>query len=266
VRIIDHKLEGDNVSFQQTPNVSGTFGAGLPDSIVIHFTAGRSLESSVAWLCNSKARASAHFVIGKAGKVVQLAKLDTKTWHAGKSSWEGRSGFNSYSIGIEIDNAGRLEKRESGFYTWFGVKVPDEKVVSRIHRNENEASYWESYTTEQIEIVEALCSLLIDQYGIKQILGHEEISPGRKVDPGPASLLYNDRSTEEQSDYTSSGDLGMVNADYLNFRSNPSSSALTITEPLKRGTLVEILEEKNGWTKVRLEGWVSGKWIKRVKQ
>ena len=58
-----------------------------------------------------------------------------------------------------------------------------------VHRNQPEASYWHRYTSEQLAVVEAICAALIQRYGIQHILGHEEIAPSRKVDPGPAFPL-----------------------------------------------------------------------------
>lgn len=276
MEIDNHLLTGDQVVQQSTPNTSGKYTAGLPDTLVIHFTGGRSATSSANWLCNPKAKASAHVVIGQQGEIIQLAPFDTITWHAGKSHWEERSGLNKYSIGIEIDNAGRLEKRENGYYTWFGTEVPAHRVVPATHRNETVPTYWHAYTESQISTVEQLCSLLIDTYGIRLILGHEEISPGRKVDPGPAfpldklrnTLLYNNRESEDASSFQSEGEtktkMAYVTASLLNIRSLPTSSANKVAEPLKKGTLLKVIDQKGGWSKVvvETEGWVSSEWLK----
>ena len=72
-----------------------------PTLIVLHDTAGRLAKgSSVAWLCNPKAKASAHLVVERDGSVTQLAEFDPPVaWHAGQSSWRGRSGCNAFAIG-----------------------------------------------------------------------------------------------------------------------------------------------------------------------
>ena len=109
------------------------------------------------------------------------------------SQWGTRSGFNKYAIGIEIDNAGQLCERDGGYESWFGQLYPPEEVVRGVHRNQSEASYWHRYTSEQLVVVETICAALIQRYGIQYILGHEEIAPSRKVDPGPPSPRRNAR-------------------------------------------------------------------------
>ncbi len=273
MRIENNLLTGDKISIQNSPNISGKFSADLPDTIVIHFTGGRSARSSANWLCNPSAKASAHVVIGKEGEIIQLVPFDTIAWHAGRSQWQDRSGLNKYSIGIEIDNAGRLEQREQGYYTWFGTKVADEWVTRAVHRNESLHSYWHAFTEAQISATEQLCILLKEVYSIKTIVGHEEISPGRKVDPGPAfpldklrnSLIYNDRQSEDTDAFDDVlTPTATVTADALNIRSAPKASANKIAPPLAEGTSVTILERRGNWARVstEIEGWVSSKFLK----
>ncbi len=82
--IKNHRLVGDPVSFRPTPNVGGALAARY---LVLHFTAGRSLETSVESLCTQKPQgnASAHLVLGRDGRIVQLAPFNVVTWHAGVS-------------------------------------------------------------------------------------------------------------------------------------------------------------------------------------
>ena len=68
MKITNHLLSGDNINIEQTPNTSGEFASGLPDTLVIHYTGGSSAESSVRHLCKKSAKASAHLVIGIDGK------------------------------------------------------------------------------------------------------------------------------------------------------------------------------------------------------
>jgi len=76
------------------------------DCVVVHATAGNSLEEAVDVLTdpNLPARVSAHYVVGKDGTVVQLVPIEERAWHAGASTLKGRPGVNAYSIGIEIVN------------------------------------------------------------------------------------------------------------------------------------------------------------------
>ena len=76
--------------------------------IVLHYTAGTSAESSALFLTRPDVSASAHVVIGREGEVFQLVPFNIEAWHAGKSWDAGRGGLNRYSIGIELDNLGKL--------------------------------------------------------------------------------------------------------------------------------------------------------------
>jgi len=190
MNIQNQKLTGDKVSFSASPNHGARFANGLPDTVVIHFTAGASLESSVRTLSTPGSSASAHVVLGRDGTIVQLVPFDVIAWHAGASSLGDRTGLNKYSIGIEIDNAGRLTQTASGdFLTWFNRRIAREDAVQGVHRNESQPSWWHVFTEEQIERVHELVTLLIKTYPITVVVGHEEIAPGRKTDPGPAFPL-----------------------------------------------------------------------------
>lgn len=183
-------LNGQAVVYRPSPNHSGQFRHGGPDTIVIHFTAGSSLASSVDVMSNPKNKVSAHVVIGRSGNIVQLVPFNTVAWHAGKSEWRGRSMLNQYAIGIELDNAGQLQPNGNGQYlSWYGGRFGEQDVYKGIHRNQQQLTYWHRYTEAQIVQAFALCQLLCQHYQIDTILGHEEVSPGRKVDPGPAFPL-----------------------------------------------------------------------------
>ncbi len=271
MEIKDEKLDKQFADFVESPNNSGHFGESLPDTIVIHYTAGSSAESSVDTLINPDVKASAHLVIGRDGSVTQLVPFNIIAWHAGKSAWGDRKGLNKYSIGIELDNAGRLTKSGTQYSAWFGRTYPEEEVVEAVHRNEETPSYWHRFTEDQITKTFNICRLLIDRYDIKTILGHEEISPGRKSDPGPAfpldklreKLLKTDRSDQEEETYKEFENPGEVTASLLNIRSGPSTSNKKIANPLQKGTTVDILDESDGWyqVEVRLKGWVSKSYI-----
>ena len=257
-----HLLEGIGVVQMSCPKNKEKFDAGLPDTIVIHYTAGRDADSSAKFLC-SEVKASAHLVIGRDGKIIQLVPFNTISWHAGVSAYGVRQGLNRYSIGIELDNAGILQKTGNEYKSWFGKSYSENEVLYATHRNESQPGYWHTYTEVQIEACRQVCELLIGKYGINLIVGHEEIAPGRKQDPGPAfpldkfrdRLLSNNRSDEP--DFIDQK--GIVTADFLNIRSGAGVSFEKIAPPLQQGKEVKILEESNGWYKVEttITGWVS---------
>ncbi len=278
ITVANHKLvdaEGKiKISIEETPNVSGPFKAGLPDTVVIHYTAGGSARSSADWLKNPKAKASAHVVVGKQGEIIQLVPFNIVAQHAGPSTWKGRSGLNQYSIGIEIDNAGVLTQAPDGFYTYFKKKIESENVVLAKHKLDDEVKGWEAYTEVQIQRVEEICLALKDAYGIGDIVGHDDIAPTRKRDPGPAypmvklqnSVLFG--RDVDLPDEIEEIDIepAIVVAENLNIRSRPALSSPTVSSPLSRGTRVTIQKKQGEWSyvKAEIEGWVSNNWLRKA--
>lgn len=160
--------------------------------LVLHYTVGYTAEGAARWLCNPDAKASAHFVVGHQGQVLQLAPLNERTWHAGgrSSRWRGLH-VNPRSIGIEIANLGPLRVQ--------GGKVVD--AWKREFRGEvfeaDDGSLWQRFEDEQVEAVNRLivmsCSafpqLLASDAGdgqLPRIVDHQAVDPSRKIDVGPA--------------------------------------------------------------------------------
>jgi N-acetylmuramoyl-L-alanine amidase len=277
------QLEGTGVKFMVTQGKdSGPYADGLPDTIIIHFTAGRDLDSAVATLRDPGVKASAHLVVGRDdGMVRQLISFNRIAWHAGESRYGTRTNINRYAIGIEIDNAGRLEKTGNRYKAWFGRFYEEKDVFAGVHRNETKESYWHAYTESQIDVVFSICRALRDTFDIKYILGHEEIAPQRKIDPGPAfpleelrNILFEDRSEMNAFAVAAPGvprqtlalpQKGLVDVDKLNFRSLPATDGALIGDPLEKGQVLEILEERNGWYKVKVPktGWVKREFVKK---
>ena len=273
----DFVLEGQDVEYINTPGKdSGIFSTGYPDMIVIHYTAGSSLDGAIKTLRDPRIKSSCHFVIGCNGKIVQLVPLNRIAWHAGKSSYDNRTGINRYSIGIELDNPGRLTKSGDNYRSWFGRVYSKDNVFEGVHRNESVISYWHSYAEEQIACVFSLCHCLKELLTIQHVVGHEEIALNRKTDPGPAFPLDKLRQELEENrgdddydfpideDQKRETSFGMVAASKLNFRKAPSVGSGLISSPLEEGTQVEIIDEKNDWLKVSIKqtGWVKKEYIK----
>ncbi len=263
----DNLLEGDNLTQKNCPKNKNKFAAGMPDTIVIHYTAGRSAESSANYLCKDDVQASAHLVIGRNGEIYQLVPFDTVAWHAGKSAYAGREWLNKYSIGIELDNAGSLEKVGDEYQAWFGTKYQANDVMLATHRNETNPAYWHAYTEKQIETCRMICELLIEKYDIVTIVGHEEIAPQRKRDPGPAfpldkfrDRLFHQNRSDEPDEINAKG---IVTATELNIRLDAGTDFEKVAQPLAKGAEVKVLEEKNGWYKVetQITGWVGKAYV-----
>lgn len=183
--LLDSKCE-----YAETPNVS----SGKREAtrlIVLHYTASDNYHSTVQWLMEKRAKASAHFVVGRNGETCQLAPLDAVTWHAGTSVWKGQPSVNAFSVGIEIVNLGPLLRKPDAPY----VSVSGSRVVpaSQCYHGKHEKDakcgyeYWQTYPREQVARVAEMIALLKKRYpGIKAVTGHSDVAPGRKIDPGPA--------------------------------------------------------------------------------
>lgn len=146
----------------------------------------------MAWLRNplagSAAKASAHLVIGRNGRIVQMVAFNRRAWHAGICRWGDIEGLNAYAIGIELDNAGRLQRRGDGAWVHpaSGRVLPASEVIEAQHKAEARPAGWHAYTKAQLRAAAAAARALHDRYGFIDVLSHDDIAPGRKVDPGPA--------------------------------------------------------------------------------
>lgn len=167
---------------------SGNIGGRLRSHkfIVIHYTEGQSAAAAIEWLTISRSNVSSHIVIDRSGTISQLVPFDTIAWHAGDSYWKGLRYLNYYSIGIELDNAGRMSRNGEAWRASFKKHYPDSEVLEAIHKFDRKPYGWHNYPPEQIQATIDLCKVLVNQYGIKEILGHDDIWPKAKWDPGPA--------------------------------------------------------------------------------
>jgi N-acetylmuramoyl-L-alanine amidase len=150
--------------------------------LVIHFTSGASAQSSINFWRTVEAKgASAHIVIDRDGTPIQCRPTNFTCGHAGgpgKSSWNGFDGLNSCSIGIELANAGddvALANR------W--TKLP---LVKARHKFERSTKSWEAFPEAQVLKCIEIARALVERYHLDDIVGHEDVSPNRKNDPGPA--------------------------------------------------------------------------------
>ena len=123
--------------------------------IVIHYTGMQSERESIIRLCNPQSKASSHFLINQNGKVYRLVQDKRIAWHAGKSCWGHYKNLNKHSIGIELVNKGHR----------FG---------------------YTNFRKKQLLSLIKICKTLIKRYKIKKknIVGHSDIAPLRKIDPG----------------------------------------------------------------------------------
>lgn len=173
------------VKFLASPN----HGAALQEKafIVIHYTEGQSFQAAVSWLTSPSSQVSSHLVIGRNGEVAQLVPFNIIAWHAGASTWNSYSSLNQYSVGIELDNAGMMKRSGNQWISYFGKVYPDSEVLVAPHKAYPSVMYgWHKYTDIQLKTAAEVAAALVRIYGFREILGHDDIAPKRKWDPGPA--------------------------------------------------------------------------------
>jgi N-acetylmuramoyl-L-alanine amidase len=185
----NHILHKDGVPVAQRPSPNRG-GVLKPSLLVMHYTGSTSFDGGLRALTDGKAekRVSAHLLIGEDGCVAQLVPFNRIAWHAGESVWHGRQLCNSFSVGIEMVNAGLLGKRADGvFYERLTSKtIPASRVALARHKNGSPEEPWEVYPPAQIEAAIGAAIAICGAYGIHEIAGHDDIAPRRKIDPGPA--------------------------------------------------------------------------------
>ncbi|EFL90853.1 N-acetylmuramoyl-L-alanine amidase [Ahrensia sp. R2A130] len=152
------KADSPNVDWiEEAVNFGERRGVDGPDILLLHYTGMDSGDGALKWLCCEESGVSCHYLIFEDGRTLQMVPERLRAHHAGAGSWEGREDVNSRSIGIEIVNGGHP------------AGLPE-------------------FPPEQMQAVADLSRDIIKRHGIAahRVLGHSDIAPGRKVDPGEA--------------------------------------------------------------------------------
>lgn len=135
-----------------SPNHGARRGGLRPSLVVIHYTAMTSCAAARDRLCDPAAEVSAHWLISESGAAEALVPEAARAWHAGAGEWGGQGDVNSRSIGIELANRGD-----------------------------------HPFPEPQMAALESVLSGVMARWGIRPegVIGHSDMAPGRKVDPGP---------------------------------------------------------------------------------
>ena len=172
------------------PTDKRSAGAVPVELVILHISASpheseaRQAARVGRWSLDAR-KSSTHFCVTRAGRVLQLASIEDRTWHAGESEWDGREGVNGFSVGIDLLNVGKLERPgpfRRGLIDHYGHPHRGHVVAS-------EGVYREPFSVSQMR---ALARLLLDLRGRIPILGggrvqgHSDVSGPRKAGcPGP---------------------------------------------------------------------------------
>ena len=138
-----------------SPNFGKTRSKNKIKYVIIHYTGMQSEVVAIKRLVDNLSKVSCHYLINNQGKIIKIIPENLVAWHAGKSRWKKSKSLNSFSIGIELTNPGHQ----------FNYK--------NFHR-------------KQILSLIKVSKYLIKKYKInkKNFLGHSDIAPLRKKDPG----------------------------------------------------------------------------------
>lgn len=265
-----HRLDG--VTQDDSPHLGGKLA---PRFIVMHYTAGGSALSSVRAI--RERGLSAHLFLDRDGGVIQTVPFNTAAFHAGPSTWRGFDGLNQHAIGIEIANFGFLDRQTSDGWTRSGLGrvFPPHQVVVARHKGGGALMGWEAYTDAQLTALDRIVAALMKAYpDIQEVVGHDDISPGRKVDPGPAFPMarFQGLSGAAGSGRLTDNDLGLfevVVRDSLNLRGGPGTG-FAVLRALAAGTRLRVLRESGDWRQVDLQsdgtpdGFVHGDFLRRI--
>jgi N-acetylmuramoyl-L-alanine amidase len=136
----------ESISHEPSPN----FDARRPNLVIIHHTSDATVEEALHTLTSPVSKVSAHYLIGRDGKIIQLVEENARAWHAGLSWWGGVSDVNSVSLGIELDNDG-----------------------------------FEPFAAPQIDALLLLLADIRQRHHIPaaNFIGHADVAPSRKTDP-----------------------------------------------------------------------------------
>ncbi len=138
-----------------SPNFGERNNGMTPSMIVLHYTGMPDIDAAITRLCTDGTDVSAHYIVLEDGRIVQTVPEAMRAWHAGVSYWAGETDINSLSIGIEISNRG---------HDWGYPKFPSRQIAATI----------------------ALCRGIMLRHAMQpwRVLGHSDIAPARKQDPG----------------------------------------------------------------------------------
>jgi N-acetylmuramoyl-L-alanine amidase len=138
-----------------SPNANDRRGDAPIDMLVLHYTGMPTGAAAINRLCDPAAHVSAHYVIEEDGTIFHLVPEEKRAWHAGLASWRGERDINSRSIGIELVN-------------------PGHQFVYR------------DFPGTQVASLKSLATDILNRHPIpaRNVVGHSDIAPDRKLDPG----------------------------------------------------------------------------------
>jgi N-acetylmuramoyl-L-alanine amidase len=149
IKLTNNMIKAPSPNFNDRPNQISV------DMLVLHYTGMPTAHEALERMCDPVSKVSAHYMIDERGKLYHLVAEDKRAWHAGVSSWRGNNDINDRSVGIELANPGHA----------FGYHM---------------------FPKIQIDVLIKLAKNIILRHPIpaRNVVGHSDIAPIRKQDPG----------------------------------------------------------------------------------
>lgn len=167
---------------------SGEYAKGWPEGLVVHHSAGQcdTEEHAVSMMNYGVEQGYAFFVIGPTGKLYQRIPLNKWGAHAGTSSWPGLgTSLSKKLVGVEVVGAGLVDANGKA---WFGKVYPANRLRKVAKKDNIQAGTYVKFTPEQEASLKKLILWLKAEnpavFSLDNVLGHDEIAPSRKNDPG----------------------------------------------------------------------------------
>lgn len=148
-------MEDLEIIDRPSPNQDARPSGQVIDMLILHYTGMESGEAALERMCDPAAKVSAHYCIEEDGRVYALVPEDARAWHAGEAEWRGNRDINARSIGIELVNPGHE----------FGYRL---------------------FPQPQMMALRTLAVDILARHSIPpaRVLGHSDVAPLRKQDPG----------------------------------------------------------------------------------
>lgn len=271
MKIINNLLVPENAAEKIVMLQSGNAGELIdPDYLIIHYTATDTARPAIDLFMNTTTnvnRIAAHIVLDADGTITQLIPFNKKANHAGPSTWDNVDFLNSHAIGIELVNFGYVEKLSNGSFRRLAGKdkkgnpvfttfpsTESTRIIKVNHKHKfsigKETKNWFIYPEAQLNALFNLCKVLFENYQMITAIGHDDISPGRKLDPGPA-FPWDSFKTNVFGNTNNTGKIFLVNTPDTNLRASFTTNSASIKK-LPAGCEVGLIETNGQWSKVYL--------------
>jgi N-acetylmuramoyl-L-alanine amidase len=231
-----------------------------PKYIIIHFTTGTRMESTISHFKNPSAGVSTHLLIGRDGRVIQFIPFDHIAHHCGYSWWERQTNINNMSIGIELDNAGLLRRGMHGTWLQRKIEIPAKKVKQAVHWKQYKANDpkrypgWEKFPKVQLDVLLNILKALVKKYpSIEEILGHDDVNLRNRYDPGPLFPMTSFRKKlfERRNPKVTVYKITKETELYGNFKGMlPNTKQSAFDTPLPAKSEVRVIREENDFSLV----------------